>query len=515
MSVQQGAVLNTQGFGSRPENVEVPFITNRAPTASDVNFPLGKRWLDTANNIGYELMSQSSVGGVLQSTWAQTVTAAGALASLTGDAGGPLAPVLGNINILGAAGELTTSGAGNTITVGLEAAVTFPGSATTTTSMNVGTTLTSAGATTLATGGASVNTFGNAVGATSVTITSGTGGIALVSTGTGDITAFSTDTLLLDSAGVMELNSSAGVISIGNDAVSQNINIGTAGTRALVIGNSTATTSVALNAGTGSSVNIGTNAIAHTVTIGNIIGATAVAINTGTGGHTVTTTGAGDIVLNSADTVLIDSAGVLELNSSAGVISVGNDAVAQNINLGTAGARTIAIGSAASTQTILGTTNINAAGAAITTIGTGGTGAVNIGNATGNTLVTGSLTTTTTLTATLGAITATNGNLVFGTAGNKIISTSVGTLPAAGANSFGSVTLAGGTATVATTSVTANSLVVIWRQSIGATGAAGLGMLSVGTITAATSFVINALQPADATALQASDVSVIGWMIIN
>jgi hypothetical protein len=58
-------------------------------------------------------------------------------------------------------------------------------------------------------------------------------------------------------------------------------------------------------------------------------------------------------------------------------------------------------------------------------------------------------------------------------------------------------------------------LIQIWRQSIGATGAAALGMLTVGTIVNATSFVINAVQAADATALQASDVSVIGWTIIN
>lgn len=126
-----------------------------------------------------------------------------------------------------------------------------------------------------------------------------------------------------------------------------------------------------------------------------------------------------------------------------------------------------------------------------------------------------SITAGTTLAATLGNITATNGNLVLGTAGNKIVSTSVGTTTAAGANSFGSVTLVGGTATVSTTSVTASSLIYIWRQSIGATGAAALGHLTVGTITAATSFVINAVQAADATALQATDVSVIGWMIVN
>lgn len=127
----------------------------------------------------------------------------------------------------------------------------------------------------------------------------------------------------------------------------------------------------------------------------------------------------------------------------------------------------------------------------------------------------GSIAATTTLTATLGAITATNGNFVKGTAGNKDVYSSVATNATAGANSAGSVTLVGGTATIATTAVTANSLIRIYRQGIGATGAAALGILTIGTITAATSFVINSVQAADATALQASDVSVVFWEIVN
>jgi hypothetical protein len=170
---------------------------------------------------------------------------------------------------------------------------------------------------------------------------------------------------------------------------------------------------------------------------------------------------------------------------------------------------------------IVGTTNINTSGAAVTTVGTGGTGAVNIGNATGNTAVTGNLTATgsitagTTLTATAGNITATNGNIVRGTAGNKDVYTSVATTTAAGANSAGTVTLVGGTATVATTSVTASSQIRLYRQGIGATGAAALGIVTLGTKTAGVSFVINAVGAADATALQATDVSVIGWEIVN
>lgn len=225
--------------------------------------------------------------------------------------------------------------------------------------------------------------------------------------------------------------------------------------------------------------------------------------------------------------------GTFTVASGTNAINISADAAATAVNLGTGAAvKTVTIGSSNTTSsttilsgsggialtgatTIVGTTLINASGAAVTTIGTGGTGAVNIGNATGNTAVTGSLTASTTLTATLGAITATNGNLVLGTAGNKIISTSVASTTTAGANSFGKVTLVSGTATISTTAVTANSIIILTRQSPGSTGAAALGILSVGTVSAGVSFVINALTTADATAVATTDVSSIGWMIIN
>ena len=127
----------------------------------------------------------------------------------------------------------------------------------------------------------------------------------------------------------------------------------------------------------------------------------------------------------------------------------------------------------------------------------------------------GSIAATTSITATLGNITATNGNFVKTTAGNKDVYTSIAATTAAGANSAGTVTLVGGTATISTTSVTAASKIRIYRQGVGATGAAALGILTIGTITAGVSFVINAVQAADATALQATDVSVAFWEIVN
>jgi hypothetical protein len=133
----------------------------------------------------------------------------------------------------------------------------------------------------------------------------------------------------------------------------------------------------------------------------------------------------------------------------------------------------------------------------------------------GSPSVSGSLTAATTITATAGAITATNGNIVRGTAGNKDIYSSVASTTTAGANSAGTVTLVNGTATVSTTAITASSQVRLYRQSVGATGAAALGILSLGTVSAGVSFIINAVTAASAVANQTTDVSVIGWEIVN
>lgn len=190
-----------------------------------------------------------------------------------------------------------------------------------------------------------------------------------------------------------------------------------------------------------------------------------------------------------------------------------------SLGSGTTGAIvTLTGGSGGALSPTAGNMNLLGTASQITSTGSGSTITFSLPaaiTAPGSLTTTTALTSGTSITATLGNITATNGNLVLTAAGNKMIRTSVGTTSAAGANSIGSAVLVGGSVTIATTSVTTNSLIQIWRQTVGATGAAALGMLSVGTIVNGTSFVINAWQAANATALQASDVSVIGWEIIN
>ena len=215
-------------------------------------------------------------------------------------------------------------------------------------------------------------------------------------------------------------------INIGTDASNDNIGVGTAGTRTVTIGSQTSTSSTVIDSGTGA-LNIGT-AIAKTITLGNVTGATAVAINSGTGGLALVSTGTGDITLVSGDTLLLDCAGVLELNSSAGVIGIGNDAVSQNINVGTAGTRLITIGNVTASTSVainVGTNGLAIDGVAtspyaigasttsgtITIGGTAQTGAMTFGSSSGSYI--------TNIAASTGAGVATL-NLATGVSGNTV-----------------------------------------------------------------------------------------------
>lgn len=90
-----------------------------------------------------------------------------------------------------------------------------------------------------------------------------------------------------------------------------------------------------------------------------------------------------------------------------------------------------------------------------------------------------------------------SGNLGLNTAGNKInITEGVGT------GAMGTVTLSGGTATVSTTAITANSRVFLTGVSTGAPPCASCGDLSLGTVTAGIQFIINSSSSTDTRVVQ-------------
>lgn len=105
--------------------------------------------------------------------------AVGGLVTLTGDSGGAISPVAGNIDILGTANQLVTTGTAGTLTLSLPAAITAPGSLITTTTLASGTTIT-AGTALIAT--TSV-TAGTTVTATLGNITATNGNLVLATAG--------------------------------------------------------------------------------------------------------------------------------------------------------------------------------------------------------------------------------------------------------------------------------------------------------------------------------------------
>lgn len=184
-----------------------------------------------------------------------------------------------------------------------------------------------------------------------------------------------------------------------------------------------------------------------------------------------------------------------QLTSAGGILSatwvlLGTNGGALNTLTGDSGG---AISPSAGNITLSGTAS------EITTTGSGSTIAFSLPT---TMIVPGSLSATTTLTATLGAITATNGNLVLSTAGNKLViaATSSATCSA------GTFTLAGTATTVVSNSaVTANSLILLTTQALGTVSSAST--LAVTAKSAGVSFTI--------TPSQSTDTSTVAYLIIN
>ncbi len=161
--------------------------------------------------------------------------------------------------------------------------------------------------------------------------------------------ALTLDTVAMTPSKVADVLAAPAAIGSGTPAAGAFTTLSSSGLASLGASATVVTGAVALNLGADAStgaINVGTGAGARTVTVGNITGATAVAINSGTGHTTITSTGAGDIVLNGGDKITLDSAGTVDINSSAAAINIGDDDVDQAVNIATDGERTLTIGSA-------------------------------------------------------------------------------------------------------------------------------------------------------------------------
>lgn len=219
-------------------------VTDRAPGAGDTAYLPGQLWLDKTNLASYQYSGTDWI------TLGSGTT--GSINSLTGGSGGAIVPVAGNIDLLGTANQITTTGTAGTITFSLPSAITAPGSLAVTTTLNV------TGLSTLATltqvGTANINASGSAV------TTIGTGGTGAVHIGnatgntaiTGSLTASTT------------LTATLGAITATNG----NLVLGTAGNKIIIPTGSNASVGTSgVMSGTPGAVTVSTTACSATAKI--------------------------------------------------------------------------------------------------------------------------------------------------------------------------------------------------------------------------------------------------------
>ena len=196
----------------------------------------------------------------------------------------------------------------------------------------------------------------------------------------GDLAVSTTTTgsVLVDGIDGVALESSSGSIDIGADAIAEAVNIATgAAARVITVGNA-ASASLAMEAGVGgATLNADTTialdaggALAGAIVIDASNAAGGIDIDAGTGGIAIDTGGvlslagvgnsdvtvdAGDMNLATTTTGSIELDGVdgVNIESSAGVIRVGADNVAQNVAIASAGARIVSVGNAAAASLTL------------------------------------------------------------------------------------------------------------------------------------------------------------------
>jgi len=357
----------------------------------------------TVNNAGAGLAISATGGGISNTGTFTTAGGAVNINATTADA----------ITL----GEIGANGSSTTINVGNTGALTLNNIPTSTTTNKF---LTTDGS-----GKVWTNSLTNFIqGANGVLVTY-SGGVATAQLGANatDVT-FGTDRYINLDGHNLNFTANGGVLTpvqiVGSATPSVNVTAATTITGTTAINGAT---SINVASGTNANTSINTTSGSGTVAIGNaastltMVGTTTVN-STGSDATTIGNTGSGGAVSINAT-----NANAIALNGTTNVNTASGTNANTNINT-TSGSGTVAMGNAASTLTLLGTTGINGTGSDATTIGnTGSGGAVSI-NATnangialsGSTTInnTGTGTTTIGSTGTGGAVSinATNANAI-------------------------------------------------------------------------------------------------------
>jgi len=388
--------------GPSPALPPLPIISQRDPVAGDINFEQGTVWINEVSNQSWMLTSVAAGAA----TYSLMSPGASDVDTLTGDGGGAISPLAGNITLAGGT-NITTAGLANTITYNLDPAITLATSVTaplyTSAALMA---ITSTGAMTITSGGqidvnAAAGTditfqMGDAIGANIVefedsasavvgtidsdgvaTFTGLEGIIGAVAPAAGTFTTVEAttyggvgalDTIVTTTLGedlILRLGDAAGVnfLRVQSSTPADIFTIDSTGTLAAMLG-LTVTGAFTQTAGivligddaAANAVSIGTGAAAKVVTIGSVNGASSLDLLAGTGNFSLEG--------NVATTYAISNVGV---NTGQVDIAGGTGARTINIGGGGTGAKTLNICTAASVDII----SVGSATAGAITVDTG------------------------------------------------------------------------------------------------------------------------------------------------
>jgi len=298
--------------GPTPALAPTPIISTRAPVAGDVGQELGTTWISTVTNQAWT-MTGAAAGAA---TWSLSSPGASDVDTLTGDGGGAISPLAGNITVAGGT-NITTAGLGNTITYNLDNAITLATSVTSplyTAAANVAITATA--------GNDIVLTLGDAAGADNFTINNSAAAAIFNIDSLGAMGAMAG--LVVTGA----FTQTAGIVNIGADAAANAVNIATGGAAKVVtIGSVNGASSLDLLAGTANFSLEGN--VATTYAISNVgVNTGQVDIAGGTGARNINIGGGGTgaKILNictagSVDVISVGSvtAGAITVDTAAGI----------------------------------------------------------------------------------------------------------------------------------------------------------------------------------------------------
>lgn len=390
----QQQTLSGSPVGNFTNYAPRPIQANRAPTTADTGYEIGQLWADTNGTTMYGL-SAVAAGAA---TWNLLGPGASDVDTLTGDSGGAISPAGGNITLAGGT-NITSAGAGSTITFNLDAAITLATSVT-------APVYTAAGGTDLSilapAGQDAIVTLGDSAGATSFIVEAldGTDVFTVDSTGTIAFTNFSNTGTFTTAGGTASVNASSNFNTVINSGTSTGtVTVGNAAAGAITVDSGAG---ISIDAATASNFTVtgATQDLTLASTGGSVkinatedaAGAIALTANGGTS-ETITITasqgtGVGSVTLDSTAggitlSAALASADAINLAASAGGVDIDG---ALQVNI----ASSQNAGDAVRINASAGGIDIDAAGAAgedITVDNAAGSVAITAGEAAGDAIV--------------------------------------------------------------------------------------------------------------------------------